>query len=288
MFYSLYARCQQSHAVSGKRFRFKGKLFSLDGSLIDLSMWVFPWADVAPKKAAFTLHVGLDHDGLLPTFLEVTEGLESEMAVVDGFHFPTGSVLVFDFGYGRYSWHERPSGMGLFWVTRARFNMDYLVLKEHPVKAGGGVLRDQLIELNGAKVRREGLAPIRRVEYFDADSNKRYVFITNQMRWSAQTVADIYKSRWEIEIFKSTKQNLKIRSFLGHIMNAVATQIFIALCVYLLIAYLKFVSRSHFGIQAILRLLQINLFVRRPIEQFLRKPAADPPSPQTAFQLRIA
>jgi len=289
LFYTLYSRCQQSHAIPGKRFRFKGKLFSLDGSLIDLSMKVFPWADVAPKKAAFKLHVGLDHDGLLPAFAEVTEGLESEMAVVDTFQFPAGSVLVFDRGYGRYTWHKQLSDKGLFWVTRARSNMDYRVLKEHPVSKTGGVVRDQLVALNGAIARRSGLAPIRRVEYLDADTNKRYVFITNQMKWSAQTVADIYKSRWEVELFfKWIKQNLKVRSFLGHTINAVATQIFVALCVYLLMAYLKFVSRSHFSIQAVLRLLQVNLFARRPMEQLLHKQAADPPSPQTAFQLRFA
>lgn len=289
LFYTLYQRCQQTRTVPGKRFRFKGKLFSLDGSLIDLSMKVFPWADVAPKKAAFKLHVGLDHDGLLPAFAEVTEGLESEMAVVDTFRFPPGSVLVFDRGYGRYTWHKQLSDKGLFWVTRARANMDYEVLKEHAVAGDGAVIRDQLVRLSGARARRSGLAPIRRVEYFDAETQKRYVFITNQMQWSAQTVADIYKSRWEIELFfKWIKQNLKIRSFLGHTMNAVATQIFAALCVYLMMAYLKFVSRTHFGIQAMLKLLQMNLFVRRPVEQLLHRQAADPPPPQTAFSLRFA
>ena len=115
------------------------------------------------------------------------------------------------------------------------------------------------------------------------------MFITNQMRWSARTVADIYKSRWEVELFfKWIKQNLKIKSVIGNTINAVATQIFVALCVYLLMAYLKFVSQSAFGIQSILRLLQMNLFLRRPLAQLLHKWKADPPSPQTAFSLRFA
>ncbi|MGB5450881.1 MAG: transposase, partial [Sedimenticolaceae bacterium] len=130
---------------------------------------------------------------------------------------------------------------------------------------------------------------IRRVEYIDADTDKRYVFITNHMRWSARTVADIYKSRWEVELFfKWIKQNLKIKSVIGHTINAVATQIFVALSVYLLMAYLKFVSQSAFGIQSILRLLQMNLFLRRPLDQLLHKWKADPPPPQTAFSLRFA
>jgi hypothetical protein len=107
LFGLLYTRLQSSGSVPGKRFRFKGKLFSLDGSLIDLSMKVFPWADIAPKKAAFKLHLGLDHDGLIPAFAEVSGGLESEMDVADAFAFPQGSVVVFDRGYSRYTWHKR-------------------------------------------------------------------------------------------------------------------------------------------------------------------------------------
>lgn len=289
LFYRLYQRCQQSRALPGKRFRFKGKLFSLDGSLIDLSMKVFPWADIAPKKAAFKLHLGLDHDGLIPAFAEVTEGLESEMAVADTFKFPPGSVLVFDRGYSRYTWHKQLSDQGLFWVTRARSNMHYEVVSELPVPTEGGVVSDQIIRLTGTKAQKAGLDPIRRVEYLDTETNKRYVFLTNQKRWSPQTVADIYKSRWEIELFfKWIKQNLKIRSVIGHSINAVASQIFVALCVYLLLAYLKFVSRSTFSAQAILRLLQVNLFTRRPVEALLRKPTADPPDLQFAFSLRAA
>ena len=289
LFHKLYQRCQQSGAIPGKKFRFKGKLFSLDGSLIDLSMKVFPWADIAPKKAAFKLHLGLDHDGLIPAFAEVTEGFGSEMEAVNNFDFPRGSVLVFDRGYSAYTWHKALSDKGLFWVTRPRSNMKYEVVKEFPIKEGTGVISDQLIRLTSARALKAALKPIRLVVYVDADTNKRYEFITNQMRWSAQTVADIYKSRWEIELFfKWIKQNLKIKSVLGHTVNAVATQIFVALCVYLLMAYLKFVSRSAYGIQAILRLLQMNLFMRRSVDQLLHKQKADPPSLQAAFSLRFA
>jgi len=289
LFYKLYAQCQQSGAVPGKKFRFKGKLFSLDGSLIDLSLKVFPWADIAPKKAAFKLHLGLDHDGLMPAFAEVTEGHGAEMEAVDTFTFPPGSVLVFDRGYDRYTWHKELTDKGLFWVTRSKRTMRYEVIKDFPIKPQTGVISDQLICLTSAKAIKAGLSAIRRVEYLDADTDKRYVFITNQMRWSARTVADIYKSRWEVELFfKWIKQNLKIKSVIGNTINAVATQIFVALCVYLLMAYLKFVSQSAFAIQSILRLFQMNLFLRRPLAQLLHKWKADPPSPQTAFSLRFA
>jgi len=289
LFGMLYRRLQSSGSVPGKRFRFKGKLFSLDGSLIDLSMKVFPWADIAPKKAAFKLHLGLDHDGLIPAFAEVSGGLESEMDVADAFAFPQGSVLVFDRGYSRYTWHKQLTERGIFWVTRARKGMVHEVVKTSPTPEHGPILKDQIIRLTSRKALQAELPEIRRVEYRDPETGKVFVFLTNHRRWSAQTVADIYKSRWEVELFfKWIKQNLKIRSVLGHSMNAVASQIFVALCVYLLVAFQKFVSRSAMGIQAVLRLVQLNVFQRKPLADLLRGRKQDPPDPQMPLRLRAA
>jgi hypothetical protein len=289
LFALLYTRLQSSGSVPGKRFRFKGKLFSLDGSLIDLSMKVFPWADIAPKKAAFKLHLGLDHDGLIPAFAEVSGGLESEMDVAEAFAFPRGSVVVFDRGYSRYTWHKQLTERGIFWVTRARKGMVHEVVKTSPVPEDGPVLQDQIIRLTSRKALQADLPEIRRVEYRDPETGKVYVFLTNHRRWAAQTVADIYKSRWEVELFfKWIKQNLKICSFLGHSMNAVASQIFVALCVYLLVAFQKFVSRSAMGIQAVLRLVQLSLFQRKPLADLLRGRKHDPPDPQMPLRLRAA
>jgi len=289
LFGELYGRLQKTHAVPGKRFRFKGKLFSLDGSLIDLSMKIFPWADVAPKKAAFKLHLGLDHDGLIPAFAEVSEGLKPEMEVADTFAFPKGSVLVFDRGYGRYTWHKQLTDKGLFWVTRARKGMLYEVIKTQAVAEGGPIISDQIVRLSNKRARQAGAYDIRRVEYRDPETGKVYVFITNQKTWSAQTVADIYKSRWEVELFfKWIKQNLKIKSFLGHTINAVASQIFVALCVYLLTAFQKFVSGTAYGLQAVFRLVQLNAFVRKPFADLLCPRKREPPDLQMAFRLRAA
>lgn len=289
LFGELYERLQKMHVVPGKRFRFKGKLFSLDGSLIDLSMNVFSWADVAPKKAAFKLHLGLDHDGMIPAFAEVSEGLMPEMEVADTYAFPKGSVLVFDRGYGRYTWHKELTDKGLFWVTRARKGMLYEVVKNRPVKGGGPVISDQIVRLSNKRARQAGAYDIRRVEYRDPESDKLYVFITNQKSWSAQTVADIYKARWEVELFfKWIKQNLKIKSFLGNTINAVASQIFVALCVYLLIAFQKFVSQTAYGLQAVFRLVQLNAFVRKPIADLLCPRKQQPPDPQIGLTLRAA
>jgi putative transposase len=289
LFGALYTRLQNTQTVPGKRFRFKGKLFSLDGSLIDLSMKVFPWAKVAPKKAAFKLHLGLDHDGLIPAFAQVSEGLGSEMEVADSFDFPKGSVLVFDRGYSRYGWHKQLTDKGLFWVTRARKGLLYDVIKTRPLPKGSAIIRDQIIRLSSQHARKAGLYDIRRIEYQDPQSAKIYVFLTNQQHWSAQTVADIYKSRWEVELFfKWIKQNLKIKTVLGHTINAVASQVFVALCVYLLTAYLKFVSQTAYGLQAVFRLVQLNAFVRKPVVELICPRKQQPPDPQMSLTLRAA
>ena len=283
LFKTLYQRCTRHAPRHG--FRFKGKLFSLDGSLISLSMKVFPWADYNRKKAAFKLHVGLDHDGLIPGFAAITLGKDSEMAQARKWSFPKGSVLVFDKGFNSYSWHKTLTEQGLIWVTRIRGNALYRVIERRAVAPDSNVTSDQTIEYTGPRAREAGLPPVRRIGYRDPETNKHYVFISNQFQWSAQTIADIYKQRWQVELFfKWIKQNLKIKAFLGISENAVMTQILVALCLYLLLAYLKFQSSIGKSLQQITRLLQMNLFIRRPLLGLLQPIQRAPPSDS---QLRL-
>ena len=285
VFTALYERCTRHAPRHG--FRFRGKLFSLDGSLIDLSMKLFPWADYNCKKAAFKLHVGLDHDGLIPAFATITSGKESEMKQAGQWKFPTGSVLVFDKGYNSYAWHNTLSEQGYIWVTRIRGNALYRVIERRSVALDSNITSDQVIEYTGKKAREEGLPPIRRVGYRDPETGRHYAFITNQFKWSAQTIADIYQQRWQVELFfKWIKQNLKIKAFLGVSQNAVMTQILVALCLYLLLAYLKFQSKISKSLQQILRLLQINLFIRRPLLELLN-PIQPYPPPQPQLRLGL-
>lgn len=285
LFKKLYQRC--THCAPRHGFRFKGKLFSLDGSLIDLSMKVFPWADYNKKKAAFKLHVGLDHDGLIPGFAALTSSKACEMEQANQWFFPTGSVLVFDKGYNSYTWHHTLTQRGFIWVTRIRGNALYRVIERRSVAQGAQVTSDQIIEYTGNKAQQEQLPPIRRVGYRDPETGKHYVFITNQFKWSAQTIADIYKQRWQVELFfKWIKQNLKIKAFLGTSENAVMTQILVALCLYLLLAYLKFQSRVGKSLQQILRLLQLNLFIRRPLLELLQ-PIKHHPPPHPQMRMRL-
>jgi putative transposase len=285
LFQSLYRRC--AHGQRGHGFHFKNKLFSLDASLIDVSMKVFPWANFNRKKSAFKLHIGLDHDGLIPAFASVTRSKVSDMAQARFLAFPRGSVIVFDKGYNSYGWHNSLTEKGIFFVTRIRGNAQYRVLKRQPVNKSSGVTSDQTIEYTSPRKDIQALKPIRRVGYRDQQTGKHYVFITNQFNWSAKTIADIYKQRWQVELFfKWIKQNLKIKAFLGTTENAVMTQIMAALCVYLLLAYLKFKSKIDKSLQQIIRLLQLNLFTRRSLLDLLQPPdQGGLPPPQLKFGL---
>ena len=285
LFTLLYQRCVEHQPRHG--FRFKNKLFSLDGSLIDLSMKLFPWAQYNRMKSAFKLHVGLDHDGLIPAFANITDGKAGEVEQADQWDFPKGSVLVFDKGYSRYSWHKSLTDRGLFWVTRIRGNALYRVTERRDVSKYSNITSDQTIVYTSKRAQGYKLYPVRRIGYKDPDTGKRYVFTTNQFAWSPQTIADIYKQRWQVELFfKWIKQNLKIKSFLGISKNAVMTQIMVALCCYLLLSYLKFESKISRSLQEILQLLQVNLFMRRPLlELLLPIPKPPPDDLQQTFAL---
>ena len=280
LFSKLYVLCQNR---PGKhRFRFKGKLFSLDASLLDVSMKVFPQANYNNRKAAYKLHVGLDHDGLIPAFAAVTLGKTGDQTQAKLMHFPKGSVIVFDKGYSDYGWHNQLTEQGIYWVTRIRGNAKYRVLKRRHVNRSQGITSDQTIEFTSLRSSQKNLRPVRRIGYRDAETGKHYVFTTNRFDWSAKTIADIYKQRWQVELFfKWIKQNLKIKTFMGNSDNAVMTQVMIALCVYLILAYLKFQSRIVQSLQQISRLIHLNIFARRDlIELFKPPPDPDIASPQ--------
>lgn len=285
LFEVLYQRCTRHAPRHG--FRFKSKLFSLDGSILDASMKLFPWADYNRKKAAFKLHVGLDHDGLIPCFAQVTEGRVSENEQARAFDVPKGSVVVFDKGYNNYRWHKALTDKGIYWVTRIRGNAQYTVLERRERTQNPAITSDQIIKYSSKQRDGDKLYPIRRIGYRDPETGRHYVFITNHFNWSAQTIADIYKQRWQVELFfKWIKQNLKIKAFLGNSKNAVLTQVLAALCVYLLVAFMKFQSRLAQSMQQITRLLHTNLFSKRDLIGLFQKinPDKNPP-PQMMLAL---
>jgi len=273
LFGKLLSRCQG--VVPGHNFRFSHPLYSLDASTIDLCLSVFPWADFRTTKGAIKLHVGLNHAGYLPEFVTVTEGKSHDVTVGRTLEFPKGSIVAVDKGYNDYAWYKQLTDKGIYFVTRLKTNAKYRTVDRRPILKSKGLICDQTIEFAGIQTAKKCPVQLRRIAYRDAETGKRYVFLTNNFTLSAKTIADIYKARWQVELFfKWIKQNLKIKSFVGTSKNAVMTQIWIALCIYLLLAFLKFQSKSQISTQQILRLLQLNLFEKRDLMALLR---GDPP-----------
>lgn len=273
LFGKLLARCQGM--TPGHNFRFKNPLYSLDASTIDLCLSVFPWAQFRTTKGAIKLHVGLNHDGYLPEFVTVTDGKDHDVTVGRTLQFPKGSIVAVDRGYNDYGWYNQLTEKGVFLVTRLKSNAKTRIVERRPVLAGKGLTSDHIIEFTGVQTAKKCPVQLRRIGYRDPETGKRYVFLTNNFKLSAKTIADIYKARWQVELFfKWIKQNLKIKSFIGTSKNAVMTQIWIALCVYLLLAYIKYQSKLKKSMQQILRLLQLNLFEKRDLLTLLR---GDPP-----------
>lgn len=284
LFYQLLDRCKQQ--PSKHKFRFKHPLYSLDASAINLSLRLFPWAAHRDDSATVKLSVGLNHGTMIPEFVALSDGNENDMVQGRRFEFPKGGIVAFDKGYVDYEWFKSLTDKGVFFVTRLRAKSVYKVLARQPVIQGNGVISDQTIQLNSAHALKRGAPTLRRVGYRDAATGKFYEFLTNNFALSARTIADIYKDRWQVELFfKAIKQNLKIKAFVGRSKNAILTQIWIAMITYLLVSFARHSARSGWTVQRILRVLQLNLFERKTLKQILDP---DPPRhKQNEPQLRL-
>jgi len=264
LFSEMYGLCRP-HAPKHK-FRFKSKLFSLDATTIKLCLSLFPWASFRQRKGGVKMLTLLDHDGHIPAFVAVTDARTHESRIAKTLELPKGSIVVFDKGFISYLWFRLLGEKGVFFVTRLKQNAVYKLLERRPVNRKTGVTSDHIIEVAAqSKTLR-----LRRIGYRDPQSGKRYEFLTNHFRLSARTVADVYKERWQIEIFfREIKQNLRIKTFIGNTENAVLIQIYTALTVYLLLAYQKFLNRISLSIQQLCQLIQLNLLGAHPLEELL-------------------
>ncbi len=292
LFHELHGLC--AGAWRGKRkFRFKNKLFSMDATVIDLCLSLFPWAKFRQTKGAVKVHLLLDHDGYLPVFAHITDGKRHEVGVArdwaETVPFPEGSIIAFDRGYNDFNlflqWHAR----NVFFVTRMKDNTRYEVLVRNPVPDSGRILADERIVLMGQKAKKMPLPDFRRVVVWDEENEREIVLLTNHMDFAASTIAAIYKDRWQIEIFfKAIKQHLKIKTFVGTSANALKVQIWTALCTILLLKYLKFLSAHDWSLSNLIALLRPNLFTYRDLRSWLDRPFATPPCPPHIVQLALA
>lgn len=265
MFFHLLQKCQVK--APRHQFKFKGKIYLLDATTINLCLSVFPWASFRRTKGAIKLHFGLDVDGYLPVFMDMTEGKKHEIDWAKALTLPAGSCIVFDRGYTDYTWYGDLAKRKITFVTRLKSNSGAYPFGNRRKSDSPSVLLDQKTKLPGHQF------TFRRIHYVDPETGKEYQFLTNSTKLKASEVAAIYKERWQIELFfKWIKQNLKVKTFLGTSQNAVLTQLWIALCLYLLLSYLKFLAKLGWSLSKILRLLQLNLFARRPLSDLLRPP----------------
>lgn len=273
VFYQLLSQCKKQ--PSKHKFRFKNPLYSLDASAVNLSLKLFPWAAHQPDAANVKLSVGLNHGNWIPEFVALSDGNENDRIQGRKFAFPKGSIVAFDKGYNDYGWFKSLTDQKVNFVTRLRTTSVYEVLESRPMIASKGIINDQIIQFNSAHAVKRGVPKLRLVEYYDKEGDKTYLFLTNNFKLCASTIAAIYKDRWQVELFfKAIKQNLKIKAFVGQSRNAVMTQIWIAMISYLLIAYARHCAKTGWTVQRILRVIQINLFERKNLRQILKP---DPP-----------
>jgi len=286
LFGLMYRRCQP--LAPKHKFRFKNKLFSLDATVVSLCLSLFPWASFRRTKGGIKLHTLLDHDGYLPAFVAISPAREPDIKKARSLSLPKGSIVVEDLGYTDYDRYGQLTAQKIFFVTRQKRNARYRVLARRPVNAALGLVSDETIVLTGAKAR-ECPKPLRRIVYQDPATAKVYVFLTNHFRLAAKTIADIYKERWQIEIFfRWIKQNLKIKAFIGNSENAVMSQIYAALIVYLLLCYTKFLCNLSVTLQNFMRILQLNLFRTCSLHELFEPPSPIPDNMNVNNQLTIA
>ncbi len=280
LFALMYQRCQP--LAPKHKFRFKNKLFSLDATVVSLCLSLFPWARFRRTKGGIKLHTLLDHDGYLPAFVAISAAREHEVHRARSLRLPKGSIVVEDMGYADYDRYAQLTAQKIFFVTRQKRNARYETLERRKVNKKQGLLSDQTIRLKA----QECPIPLRRIAYRDAATGRRYVFLTNHLRLAAKTIADIYKERWQIEIFfRFIKQNLKIKAFIGNSENAVMSQIYAALIVYLLLCYTKFLCNLNVALQHFMRILQLNLFRTCSLQELLEPPGLLPDNMNVNNQL---
>ena len=278
IFRQLYARCMATCAEMGKRnLGFPNKLLSIDSTMITLCTELYGWADYTRRKGAVKLHLILDHDGYLPSFAVISDGKKSDIAVALQRTFEPGTVLVFDRGYYRFGWWLRLTRQKVFFVTRLKDNADYRLVSRGTVPSGTPVLADDKIVFPGQK-KSGPEAHFRRIEWKDEASQTVFVFITNHHDLPAETIAAIYRQRWQIELFfRSLKQLMKIKSFVGTSGNAVRIQIWTALISLLILRYLRLRSTFGWSLSNLTALLRQQLFVHRPLWAWINDPFTGPP-----------
>jgi hypothetical protein len=263
-------------------------VYALDATTVDLCLSVFPWAHFRSTKAAIKINTLLDLRGAIPTMIHVTPGDIHEVNWLDQIIFEWGAFYIMDRGYLDFARLYRIVQAGAFFVIRAKRGLEFARLYSRPVDFATGVRCDQTVRPTGVDTRREYPAKLRRIKFYDAPNNRTFVFLTNHFELPATTIAALYAKRWQIELFfRWIKQNLRIKTFYGTSDNAVKTQIWIALCVYVLVAIVKKELHLEPSLYEILQILSVTPFEQIPLHELLTKAYAPTRNPYDCNQLPL-
>jgi transposase len=266
----LIAKARKLYAGDDFGVQLDRDVYALDSTTIDLCLTLFPWATFRRHKAAIKMHTLMDLRGSIPSFIRITDGKTHDVNILDEITLEQGALYVIDRGYLDFARLFTFTQNLYSFITREKSNFDYARIDYRPVDRSTGLRCDQTIRLAGYYTSQDYPAVLRRISYIDPDTNKRLTFLTNNFTLPALTIAKLYKCRWQIELFfKWIKQYLRIKSFFGTSVNAVKTQIWIAVSVYLLVAIVKKELNLEMSLAEILQILSVVLFEQVPMEQAL-------------------
>jgi len=288
LFYTALARFreQQDLGRRKRKFRFRNKLLSLDSTTVSLCLSLFPWAKFRRAKGGVKAHVLLDHDDYLPRYVLLTPARASDVRMAHSFQLPPGSIVAMDRGYIDFRLFARWIQAGVFFVTRPMLHMVYEVVESRPVPQNSTIRSDAIIRFSSKMARQTFKHQLRRIVVWDQAHQREIVLVTNHFAFGATTLANIYKDRWQIELFfKALKQNLKIKTFVGTTENALHIQIWTALIAMLLLKWLHHVSKANWSFSNLASMLRLNLFTYRDLLDWLHNPFGTPPIVPRAEQL---
>lgn len=272
--YKLITKAQKLYADDSEfTLELEGAAYALDSTTIDLCLSLFPWAKFRTTKSGIKLHTLIDFRGNIPTFIHITDAKVSDVKAMDVILFEPGAFYVMDRGYLDFSRLYKVHTAGGFFVTRAKSNTKLRRLYSQAVtdeEKGKGIRCDQTVVLTGHKAKKDYPEKLRRIKYYDVEQSRYYVFLTNNFTLPAFTIAELYRYRWQVELFfKWIKQHLRVQSFWGYSQNAVKTQIWIAMSVYALVAIIKKELELTKTMYEILQILSISLFDKTALKELL-------------------
>ena len=263
-------------------------LYAFDSTTIDLCLSLFPWAEFRKTKAAVKMHTLIDLRGPIPTWVSITTGKVHDVRMLDQLPVEKDAIYAMDRGYVDFARLFSINKQGAFFVVRAKDNLKCKRLYSQPKDKEAGVRSDQIITLVTQKSKKGYPEKLRRISYVDKERNKRLVFLTNNFEIPAETVAAVYKQRWQVELFfKWIKQHLRIKSFIGTSVNAVKSQIWVALCIYLLVAITKKKLDIPCSLYTFLQILEVNLFEKKPISSLVAEALKRNPDTHDYNQLNL-